>query len=177
VDGKQGPRKTRSGAPTQSIPGGLETAPDEQEPRADSLDQPDAGSASDRLTETRLDQPSREDGDRPELSLDQPSHEDSDRLDHSLDQAPQGASDRLNLEPEPDGKGRDPRGSDSGSDNLEYEGSRDGQIDGDVEHGTDEDREGRTPPGSPHAPRAWQKVTRKGKSHGERSDGSQDVHV
>ena len=55
VKGKEGPPETQRETPVQSIPGGLEAAPDEQEPQSSkSLDQPNRG--TDRLDETRLDQ-------------------------------------------------------------------------------------------------------------------------
>ena len=51
VKGKEGPPEMQRETPAQSIPGGLEAAPDEQEPQSSkSLDQPNRG--TDRLDET-----------------------------------------------------------------------------------------------------------------------------
>ena len=109
-DGKG--RVTRKGSQTQTIPGTLETAQDEQEghPEEASLDQPGTP-GGDRQS---LDQPLLEGGDRP--NLDQPAPADDDRLDkESLDQ-PEGSGvdrqeghgpneRRLSYVSEDDGKG------------------------------------------------------------------------
>ena len=165
VKGKEGPPETQRETPAQSIPGGLEAAPDEQEPQSSkSLDQPNRG--TDRLDKTRLDQ-ANEANDR-RARLDQSSQEDGDRLRVSLDQA-HGASDRQASELEPNARKETSEKLDDESKEPEGEGSR-----GNQGRGTDND-EGVAHPGSPSVPNAWRKVTRMGRSRDERSDGSNDV--
>ena len=178
AQGTNGPRTTRRGARVRNVPGGLETAQDELGSHPRSLDQPEAG--GDRLKEPRLDQTqgvsdrqasldqsSEKDSDR-QVSLDQSPEEDSDRLSPSLDQA-HGASDRQEsgLEYASD-EGDTERGSRSEGMHTDLEQGTPGQ-------GTDEEEEDGTPRGSPPVPHGWQRVTRKGKSRDERSEGSKDV--
>ena len=154
VKGKEGPPETQRETPAQSIPGGLEAAPYEQEPQLlKSLDQPNQG--TDRLDETHLDQANEANDWR--ARLDQSSQEDSDRLRVSLDQA-HGASDQQASELKPNARKETLEKLDDELKEPEGEGSH-----GNQGRGTDDD-EGVAHPGLPSVPYAWWKVTHMGRS-------------
>ena len=162
IQGEPGPRVTRRGTTrVQSIPGGLEAAPDELEPQLRSLDQSDTD--GDRLNKIRLDQSSREDGDRQQSGLDQSSREDGDRQQTSLDQA-QGANDRPSAEIDSDTQRVDTEGSGGASDSDE--GSEKGGIKREASDGL---------PGPPTAIPAWRRVARKNAFRDDQSLDSKDV--
>lgn len=146
--------------------GGLRTAPDELGSQPPSLDQPTVG--SDQLFKRRLDQ-AQVASDR-RARLDQSSQEGDDRLAPSLDQA-RSASDRQGPEPE-----QYDDGSEDSESSLEYHSSLEDRGSRSPVRGTDVE-EDRTPSGSLPVPHEWQTVTRKGRSHDERSEGSEDVET